>query len=221
MKHILAFRLFLAACLVLLWSALSVGPVHAQATQCGGVNFTPTPGVVCALEPIGPSYGATSVALVPAASATDIACITGAANKVIRVQIISISGTAGTAVTVPVLITKHVSANSGGTLATSTALPVPYTLDPNNSAGVATTQAWTANPTINDANPGILDSGVVSLVTTSSGVGFPTKFDYQERNFIQAMILRSAAQQVCVNLNSTSITSGLLYITFRWTELSS
>ena len=42
-------------------------------------------------------------------------------------------------------------------------------------------------------------------------------WDYAERNFAQAPLLRTAAQQFCVNLNVTSPTA-LVNVTFRWTE---
>lgn len=192
----------------------------AQAqTSCGGVNFTPAPGVTCLLEPTAPTYGATSLGLIPGASATDVACISGVAGKVIRLQAVRISGT-GTAVTTQVLLTKHVSLDTGGTLALTTAIPVPYALDSTNPAAVAVTQAWTAPPTINDAAPGIIDSGVLGLAATSATGNVPyLVFDYAERNFSQAPLLRTAAQQICVNLNTTSTTS-VLNISFKWTELA-
>lgn len=195
-------------------------PAAAQ-TPCGGVNFVPASGVNCLLEPTAPSYAATSVGLVPASAATDIACITGSATKVVRVQYVAISGTATSLINVPVIITKHVSANTGGTAATSNALPVPYSLDPSNAAATATTTAWTANPTIADSAPGFVDSNVVSFTATGTiAATGGVKFDFSERNFMQAPILRSAAQQVCVNLQASTVSSGVVNVTFKWTELA-
>src|ERR1700676_5128655 len=81
----------------------------------GGVNSVPQVGISCAQEPTVTTYAATGVGIVPAASATDIACIAGAAGKVIRLQQIRISGS-GTAISVPVLIRKNASLDTGGTL---------------------------------------------------------------------------------------------------------
>jgi hypothetical protein len=132
---------------------------------------------------------------------------------------VRISGS-GTAISVPVLLKKNASADTGGTASLTTAIPVPYALDSSNAAPTATTIAYTANPTVNDAAPGILDNSNLGLVATTVGAAVQSSltFDYQERNFTQAIILRGVAQQLCVNLNGTTPTA-LLNITFRWTEL--
>jgi len=210
--------------LLLSLALLLSGVVGAAAqTPCGGVNFVPAPGVSCLLEPTAPSFAATGIGIVPASTATDVACITGSATKVVRIQTIRVSGTAGTQIIVPVVITKHASVNTGGTPATGTALPVPYALDSSNAAATATTTAWTANPTIADSSPGIIDIGdlILSKTDGTNGAVAPyTLFEYNERNFMQAPLLRSAAQQICVNLNSTSPSSGLVNVSFKWTELA-
>ena len=209
-KLLLSLALLLGTCL----------GAAAQVVPCigvGGINSVPQVGITCASEPSNPSYGATSIGLVPGAAATDIACIGGAANKVIRIQQIKVTGS-GTAIAVPVIITKHVSLDTGGTLSLTTAIPVPYAMDSNNAAAVATTRAWTANPTIADAAPGFIDSSELGVAATSVGViSPPVVFDYRERNFIQAPVLRKATEEICVNLNATSPTA-LLNVTFQWTE---
>lgn len=205
-------------CLIL---ALLLGGTIATQAQCvavGGINSVPQPGVLCASEPSVPTYVATSVGLVPASAATDIACLAGNASKVIRLQSIRISGS-GTAISVPVLIRKNASLDTGGTAATSTALPVAYPLDSNFAASVATLIAYTANPTVNDTTPGIVSNGNLGLVATTIGASVQpyVLFDYQERMYSAAPTLRATAQQICVNLNGTSPTA-LLNVTFRWTE---
>jgi hypothetical protein len=151
-----------------------------------------------------------------------MACITGSATKVIRVQYVGVSGS-GTAISIPILLMKRASANTGAASALTTALPVPYSLDSTNAAASATTLAWiTANPTITDSSPGILDSGILGLVATTVGAGVAPglTFDYTGRNYNQAIVLRGVAQQLCVNGNTIAQTS-LLNITFRWTESAS
>ena len=202
------------------WLALAA-PALAQQAGCigvGGVNTVPQTGVTCSQEPTTPTYGATSIGLVPAASATDIACLSGSATKIVRLQMVKISGS-GTAISVPVLLKKNASLDTGGTAATSTALPVAYALDSANPTASAAVTAFTANPTINDTAPGILDNGNLGLVATTVGAAVQPYilWDYQERNYNQAPLLRTAAQQFCVNLNATSPTA-LLNVTFRWTE---
>lgn len=191
---------------------------EAQCISVGGVNTVPQVGVSCLSEPTVDTYAATSVGLVPAAAATDIACLTGSATRVVRLQAVRVSGS-GTAISVPVLIMKHASANTGGTAATSTALPVPYALDSTDATVTATTTAYTANPTIADSSPGIIDNGNLGVVATTVGAAVQPYllFDYSSRNFSEAPTLRGVAQQICVNLNGTTPTA-LLNISFRWTE---
>lgn len=191
----------------------------AQCIAVGGVNSVPQVGVGCASEPYLPTYGATAVGLVTAASATDVYCVTGSASRVIRIQRLRISGSAGTLVNVPVTVVKRATANTGGTLATSTALPVPYALDSTNPAATATTQSWTANPTLTDSTPGILASGVGVFVTTGTSAGNGgLLFDWESRNFMEAITLRGVAQQMCVNFNATTVSSGVININAAWTE---
>lgn len=192
---------------------------NAQCISAGGINSVPIPGVTCASEPTVATYGATGIGIVPASAATDVACITGSATKVVRIQYIRVSGSSGTLVNVPVTITKHAAANTGGTPATSTALPVPYTLDTQNVAVTATTTAYTANPTITDAAAGILDHDIAAFVTTgTASTNGAIIFDYTPRNFNQAPVLRGIAQQVCVNFNAITVSTGLINVSFRWTE---
>lgn len=192
----------------------------AQCAQVSGINSVPVPGITCASEPIVTTYAATSVGLVPvAAGPTDMACITGSATKTVRVQYVGVSGS-GTAISIPILLMKRASANTGAASALTTAIPVPYPLDSTNTAASATTQAWiTANPTIVDTSPGIVDSAILGLVATTVGAGVSpgVVFNYTNRNFNQAVVLRGIAQQLCVNGNTVAQTS-LLNITFRWTE---
>lgn len=197
------------------------GPAWAQCVGAGSINIATLPGIVCLSEPTADTYAATGIGIAPASTATDIACITGSATKIIRLQAIRVSGTAGTLVNVPVLITKHISANTGGTAATGTALPVPYPLDSTDATVTATTTAYTANPTIVDSAAGIIDAGMLVLTATGTLAGnIGLLFDWSHRTFSEGPTLRGIAQQVCVNLNSTSPSSGLVNVSFRWTELA-
>lgn len=195
---------------------------QAQCIAVGGVNNVPQPGMACLSEPVEATYVASGIGIVPAASVTDLACISGGAGVTVRVQAIRLSGTAGTTLVVPAVILKRATADTGGTSAATTALPVPSRIDSTNAAAVATTIAYTANPTINDSSPLIVDVANLILSTTAAGTSPSpfTLFDWTNRNYSQAPILRGAAQQLCVNLNATSPASGLVNVAFRWTELS-
>lgn len=192
---------------------------NAQCVAVGGVNSVPQTGVNCPSESAIPTYAATSVALVPvAAGATDFFCIAGSATKVVRLQEIRVYGTATTIVTVPLLVMKHTSLDTGAASAVGTQIPVPYTLDSSNVAVTATTRAWiTANPTIVDSAPGIIGSANLQL-NLPAAVSTPALFDWKERNYMEAPTLRGTAQEVCLNLNTTAVVAGLLYATVTWTE---
>jgi hypothetical protein len=206
----------------LLWVlALWAMPAMAQVpcAGVGGVNTVPQIGVACSQEPAVTTYGATGVGIVPAAAATDIACISpSAAGIVLRVQAIRVNGS-GTAISIPVLIRKNASLDSGGTLGTGTVLPVAYALDSNNATSKSVLASYTANPTVNDVAPGIIDSGNLGLVATTVGAGVQPFliFDYTERNYSQAPLMRKTTEQICVNLNGTTPTA-LLNVSFKWTE---
>lgn len=194
---------------------------QAQCVAVGSVNNVPQPGIVCLNEPLMNSFAASGYGIVPASSATDIACITGSATKVVRVQSVRISGTAGTLVTLPVLLNKHTVANTGGTAAVTTALPVPVSLDTGTvttAGATATTTAYTANPTV-DATALQVDAKTVSFNVTSALVGGSEAFfDYRQRVFMEPPTLRGIAQQLCLNLGGISVSSGLLAVGFSWTE---
>lgn len=201
-----------------LWLGLT-GLACAQGCIGGGssVNTVPTPGLNCLLESTINTYAATSVALVPASAATDLYCITGSATQVVRVLSVRIGGTAGTAIATPVLVTKHASANTGGTAATSTALPVPYKIDVNDPSPSATTTAYTANPTIADSSPGIVDAAIMTFPVTTGGA-VSAQFNYFTHIYNEPPTLRGVAQQLCVNLNGATVTTGSLTISMLWTE---
>lgn len=207
-------KLLLASGLALLWGAL---PAQAQCVGVGGINSVPQVGIACLSEPTVGTYVATGVGIIPAASATDIACLTGSATKTVRLQAVRVSGS-GTAISVPVLLKMNLVADTGGTAAVGAALPVPYAIDSTNPAVSATATAYTANPTIT-GTAGILNSGNLGLVATTVGAAVQpyVLFDYAERTYSQAPTLRGIAQQFCVNLNATSPTA-LLNVSFRWTE---
>lgn len=215
-KLLLAFGLALG----LGWFAT---PAMAQ-VNCVGVGTivnVPQFGVGCLQPPVVNTFAASSVAIASAASATDLVCIAGKAGTVIRVQKITVSGSGATAVNLPILITKNAVADTAGTQASGTALPVTYSLDPNVAASVsiATWQANTSNPTINDTGPGIIDVQQTNFPLTGTDTDHaPAVFDWSTSPYAMQPALRSAAQQLCVNLNSTTISTGKVNASFKWTE---
>jgi hypothetical protein len=191
---------------------------HAQQ---GGVNTVPQVGVNTA-NLRQSTYSAVSIGLVPvAAGATDAFCISGGATKNIAIRRIGISGTATTAVEVPVTILRRTALDTGGTAATGAALPVAGRNNTNNDASTAVLTAYTANPTINDASPKYFRTASIALPLASANIGqfnewlFGTPIDFYEQGLD---IPKNTTQQYCINLNSTAIAGGLLYIEIEWTE---
>jgi len=208
-------RLFIAA----LTLALGLGPTLAQ------VNYVPQFGVTSGYLAKA-TYSSGFFGLVTASSATDVLCITGSASKIVRLVEIKIGGS-GTAITLPVTLVRRATPDSGGTAATTTANPGVVTQiasrdtgqSPNTSAS-ATLISYTANPTINDSAPVYLDSHALSLAAaTAAGSGI-VDFNYGlwNNDNIQPPTLRGTSQQICVNFNSTTITSPLITGVVTWTE---
>lgn len=211
-------RLSLAAAAL---SAIASISAWAQ-SPCPSPNatqFSASLPYVCAnTEGSKASYSAVATGLVPPASATDVACIAGSATTTVRITRISISGTAGTLVTLPVFLAKRASVDTGGTAATGNALPVAGKHDSTEPASGATLVSYTAVPTITDTSPALIRAGTITLPVTSAGtVNGKLEWTFSDRNE-RAIVLRGVAQQLCVNLSSISVSSGVLAIDFEWGE---
>lgn len=202
--------------LIFVGSALALSVVSATAQ----VNTVPQVGVATAVVTRN-TYSATALALPPAASATDIACIAGSSTKTVYVSRIRISGTAGTLVSAPFTLVRRTTADTGGTAATTTAnwANTIAKNDTHNPTPTATLISYSANPTINDTSPVYLRSSYLTLPTTAAGTSIsPIQWDWDSLEFIQRPTLRGAAQQFCINLNGVSVSSGLLHINIQWSE---
>ena len=206
----------------LLIGAIAVGLLAPLASAPAQVNVVPQVGQINSIVK-QQTYAAVSRGLVPAASATDIFCITGSASKSVAIKRIEVSGTAGTLVSVPVTLVRRVTVNTGGTAATGAALPVPTAMLSTNSAATATTTAYTANPTITDSSPTYFRSRWLTLPTTAAGTIInPIVWDFSTSQDILAQGLDIAkgntTYQYCINLNGVSVSSGLIDINILWTE---
>jgi len=205
----------------LLIGAFAVGLLapHAAVAQ---VNVVPQVGQISSIIKSN-TYAAVSRGLAPAASATDIFCITGSASKSISVKRIEISGTAGTLVTAPFTLVRRVTVNTSGTLATGAALPVATAMNSSNVAATATLTAYTANPTITDSSPTYFRSQWLTLPVTSADIVInPIVWDFSTSQDIFAqgldIVKGNSTYQYCLNLNGVSVSSGLLDINIFWTE---
>ena len=172
-----------------------------------------------------PTYAATKVGLVPAASPTDIFTITGGATVVTHITHIEISGITDSAVPVAanVLLLKRSTANTGGT---STNSPALIPLDSNNAAAVATVLAYTANPTtgtlIGTANAAIRSQKLMLTLGTYTATDFPPVapivWDFSDTQG-QAPILRGIGEVLALNLNGVSLIGTVsINISIQWFE---
>lgn len=199
---------------------LFVGAALAALPAIAQVNVVPQVGVNSAVI-TRPTFSAVALALPPAASATDIACIAGSFTKTIYVDRITISGTAGTLVTAPFTLLRRTSLDTGGTAATTTAnwANTIAKNDTANATATATLISYSANPTINDTSPTYIRSDSLTLPTAAAGtVTRPLIWEWPNTLFSQRPTLRGTAAQLCVNLNAVSVASGLLYVDIQWTE---
>lgn len=186
------------------------------------VNVVPSVGLITATLN-KPTYRAVSIGLVPAASATDIFCIAGSATKTVKVTGLSIYGVAGTLTSVPVVVLRRATLDTAGTAATTIANPANTIgkADNQNPTATATLIAYTANPTINDASPTYIAAAYATFTTVAAGTSaVNTQFTFGANlpQFTQQLTLRGISEQVCLNLQATSITSGVVNITASWTE---
>lgn len=187
------------------------------------VNTVPQVGVISNIIR-NPTYTASAVGLVPAASATDIFCIAPGVSRTISVRRISISGTAGTAITTPFLIYRRATVDTGGTAATGLALPVGVPQSTIDQASTATLISYTANPTVTDSSPALLSDMLVDLaVTTASGGDITnvqtwgTSIDLFQKGL---SLQKNTTQQLCIALNGVSVSSGVLQISMDWQEVN-
>lgn len=217
-KLLLALGLLLGGCLA--------AQAQVGCTSVGGVNSVPQIGLNCNQEPTIPTYTAVANQLLTATNPTDIACIGGSPTKVVRIQEVRISGFGTSMSVVPVLITLRTTQDTGGTLATASASMISNTIDTSNPASSIGMSAWTVNPTINSTTSAYIDIANLTItpsiiIGTNTSTIAPqpfTIFDWQERNFEQAPILRGVAQNLCINLNATAISSLFINAQFKWTE---
>ena len=155
-----------------------------------------------------------SMAVTPAASATDVATITGNATTTVRVTRVTVTGEQTTAGQVKIALVLRSAADTGGTHTTGTAVPH----DSNDVAADATLLNYSANPTPG-AVVGTFREDFVFLPGAATAVDAQGKtWEFGDRPGGRAIVLRGAAQVLAVNLAGVTVTGGSLFVTFEWTE---
>lgn len=152
--------------------------------------------------------------IVPASAATDVATITGSASKTIRVTRIQLSGQATAATPVIFSLIKRSAANSGGTSAALTAIP----LDSGNAAASATLLNYSVNPTPGAAVGTIRYQQMVLVPSTTPATpNVPITWDFTTRNG-QGVVLRGTSQVLAVNYGGATVSGNVLAFDIEWTE---
>lgn len=148
-----------------------------------------------AIYPVGPVYSASAVGIAAVTSATDIFTITGSATKNVRIHSLVLTGTLATAAVRDVLLIKRSAANTGGTSATVTGLP----LDSNAAAPTAVVRTYTANPAGLGTAIGTVRVRRIGVPATTAA-----NIDVAEFVFTVPLTLRGVAQTLAVNLNGVA-----------------
>lgn len=148
-----------------------------------------------------------------AASATDIAVISGSATKTTYVQRVIVTGIQTTAGLAEVLLIKRSTADTGGT--SSAPGIVPH--DSSNAAATSIVLAYTANPGALGTAVGTFRRAYAPIAGVTSVVNPIVVFDFGDKG--QAITLRGVAQQLAVNLNGVTITGGTFDIVIEWYEI--
>lgn len=212
---------------LLLATVLGLGLIAPASAQ---INVVPQPGLATGYLP-KITYSSAFFGLVPVVtSGTDEVCIAGSATKVVRVQRITINGTTTTAAqTLPILLLKRNTADTGGTAALTTANPGISTQiasrdtgqAPNTSSSAALI-SYTAAPTVNDSAPVYLETQLMNMPfpTTSTQAPGQADFNFQAWNedLIATPTLRGTNQQICVNISAAITNASVWSGTIVWTE---
>lgn len=151
----------------------------------------------------------------PVAAATDVLVLSGAANKVIRVTKVGITGSATAAALVDLYVTKRTTANSGGTSTNPTATKY----DSSDSAPSATLTLYTANASSLGTGTG-LEGDIIYLPASATPAGEPTHWErFYGINGAKCPILRSATESISINFGGATQPSGARYYLYiEWTE---
>lgn len=145
------------------------------------------------------TYRTAIVGLVTVTGATDVFTLKGSGTKTVRVLRVSVGGTIQTAAQyVDVNLVKRSAADTAGTQTAPALVP----LDSADGAATAVANAYTGNPTLGAA-VGVIDAQRVFCPITGTPAAGTSQcnFDFGARNG-RALVLRGAAEQLCVNLNA-------------------
>ena len=153
----------------------------------------------------------------PAASATDIAAITGSATKIVRVTKVVLTGIATAAAVIDVLAIKRSAADTAGTITSQTGI---VNHDSSDVVATAVVNAITVNATLGATGSkyGTAKNSKCGLLTAAGSVApRPTVWDFGGRGE-KHVVLRGIADWLAVNLNGVQSAGQVMSIEITWTE---
>lgn len=159
------------------------------------------------------SYQASDVA--PAATATDVVCLTGSASKVIRLERVQITAEATGAAMIDFYVYKRSAANTGGTVTQ----PAITKMDSINAAATGVINLYSANPSALGSGTILAGDHYELPAITGNTYSSPAWIeDFGIRNS-QSVVLRGTSEQACFSLNGQILPAGLsVYVRMEWTE---
>lgn len=169
----------------------------------------------------GPSIATYSLAtarFTPAATATDVFILNGSATKTVKVTRIILSGNrTADANEINYNIVKRSTANTGGTSATATNVP----LDSNSAAATAVGKSYTANPAALGTAVGTVDNRAVTMPQSNTPLqpAYVCLWEFGSL-FESPIVLRGTAEGVAINLEGAALAAGAtdFQVTVYWTE---
>ena len=185
--------------------AVGAGLIPNQAMP---VTYTPTPPAVVG----APIYRASTTVFTPGATPQDVCTLRGSATKTLLVSRVILSTQQTTAGRNVWHIVKRSTANTGGTSAAMTMVP----LDSAAVAATATALTYTANPTAGTLVGRIEVRHVASPAPATATLGNVASVV----DFAAPVMLRGASQVLGWNFNGVVLPAGLsITCTFEWSEL--
>lgn len=161
-------------------------------------------------------YAVGTGAFTPPATPTDIATIIGSATRTIYVTKMEVSTTQTTAGVNTWFVIKRSAANTGGTSATPTLVP----LDSNNPAVTAVVRSYTANPTALGASVGTVRTTRILSDAATTATQPAYVFDFTNSGLSSGIVLRGIAQTLSLNFNGAALPAGLsVMVNFEWIEI--
>jgi hypothetical protein len=160
---------------------------------------------------------ASSALFTPAATPTDVFQMLGAANVIARIYKIWLTSLQTTAGINNWYLIKRSAANTGGSPVSLTNVP----LDSNDAAAQAALKTFAANPSALGTAVGTILTRRL-LAPAAASVAELTQeliFDAGNQNHGKPIVLRSAAEALCLNFAGAALPSGLsIGVSVLWRE---